>query len=428
LFRTLRCSSNPRFVLIAYLGCGTLVTMLFKYRALDADGHEREGTVEALSMDVAVSTLQRRSLIVSSIEPVAEKSLLSIELGFLKHISNKEIVILSRQIATLFEAQVSALRVFRLLAAEVDNKYLAEIMTQVADDLQGGSPISKAMARHPKAFTTFYVNMVRSGEESGKLSETFGYLADYMDRTYEVQSKAQNALIYPAFVVATFFVVMSLMLTLVIPRVSQILIDSGQEIPLYTKIVIGLSNLIVNYGVFVLIGLVIGGYFVYRSLQTPSGRLFFDGLKLGTPYIGDLYEKLYLSRIADNFSTMLMSGVPVVEAVEITASVVGSATYEEILRQVGEDVKGGASISDALGRNGEIPGIMTAMIKVGEETGELGSILNTLAKFYRREVSTSVDTLVDLIEPLMIVCLGLGVGTLLAAVLIPIYNLAGSIS
>lgn len=402
--------------------------MLFKYRALDQEGHEREGTVEALSMDVAVTTLQRRSLIVSSIEPVAQKSFLNAELGIFKHVSNKEIVILSRQIATLFEAQVSALRVFRLLAAEVDNKYLTEIMTAVADDLQGGSTISKAMARHPKAFSNFYVNMVRSGEESGKLSETFGYLADYLDRTYEVQSKAQNALIYPAFVVATFVVVMTLMLTLVIPRVSKILLDSGQEIPLYTKIVIGLSNVIVDYGVFVFIALIAGAFFAYRSMKTPQGRYFFDGLKLGIPYVGDLFEKLYLSRIADNFSTMLVSGVPVVESVEITGSVVGNAVYEELLKEVGDDVKGGSSISDALAKHREIPGIMTAMIKVGEETGELGSILNTLAKFYRREVSTAVDTLVDLIEPLMIVFLGLGVGVLLAAVLIPIYNLAGGIS
>jgi type IV pilus assembly protein PilC len=402
--------------------------MLFNYKALDKDSHERSGTVEALSMDVAVSTLQRRGLIVSSIEPAATKSLLSLEFGFLKSVSNKDIVILSRQIATLFEAQVSALRVFRLLASEVENKYLAEILTQVADDLQGGSPISKALARHPKVFTNFYVNMVRSGEESGKLSEIFGYLADYLDRTYEVMNKAQNALIYPAFVVVTFFVVMTLMLTLVIPNVSKILLDSGQEIPLYTKVVIGLSNLIVNYGAFVLIALVIGGFFVFRAMQTPAGRLFFDNLKLETPYIGDLYEKLYLSRISDNFATMLVSGVPVVESVEITGSVVGSAVYEQILAQVGEDVKGGAAISDALAKHNQIPGIMIAMIKVGEETGELGNILNTLAKFYRREVSTSVDTLVDLIEPLMIVFLGLGVGILLAAVLIPIYNLAGSIS
>lgn len=402
--------------------------MLFKYRALDTDGHEREGTVEALSMDVAVSTLQRRGLVVSSIDPEAKKSILNIDLALFNSVSNKEVVILSRQVATLFEAQVSALRIFRLLASEIDNQYLANVMTQVADDLQGGSPISKALARHPKVFSTFYVNMVRSGEEAGKLSETFTYLADYLDRTYEVMSKAQNALIYPAFVIVTFVVVMALMLTLVIPNISKILVDSGQEIPLYTKIVLTLSDIIVNYGAFVLIGLVVGGVFAYRSLQTESGRLFFDRLKLGIPYIGDLYEKLYLSRIADNFSTMLLAGVPVVEAVEITGSVVGSANYELVMKQVGADVKGGFSISDALAKHAEVPGIMIAMIKVGEETGELGNILGTLAKFYRREVSTAVDTLVDLIEPLMIVTLGLGVGLLLAAVLIPIYNLAGSLA
>ena len=347
--------------------------------------------------------------------------------SFFGAVSHKDVVILSRQVATLFEAQVSALRIFRLLAGEVDNKYLGDVLTQVADEIQGGSPISKAMSKHPKVFSGFYVNMVRSGEESGKLSQTFTYLADYLDRTYEVMSKAQNALIYPAFVIVTFVVVMGLMLTLVIPKISQILIESGQDIPLYTQIVIGMSQFLVNYGAFFLIAIAVAGFFGYRALQTGEGRLTFDSVKLQIPYLGDLYEKLYLSRIADNFSTMLVSGVPVVEAVEITSSVVENAVYEGILKDVAEDVKGGSSISDALSKHPEIPGIMIAMIKVGEETGELGTILGTLAKFYRREVSNAVDTLVDLIEPLMIVFLGLGVGTLLAAVLIPIYNLAGGL-
>lgn len=402
--------------------------MLFSYHALDKDGHEREGTVDALSLDVAISTLQRRSLIVSSIEPAAKTGILNTEISFLNHVSNKEIVILSRQIATLFQAQVSALRIFRLLASEVDNKYLSKIMTEVSDDLQGGSPISKALARHPKAFSPFYVNMIRSGEESGKLSETFGYLADYLDRTYEVMSKAQNALIYPAFVVTVFFAVMVLMLTMVIPQISGILLSSGQAIPIYTQIVIDISNILIHYGIYVLILLIIGGIAVYRAFLTTSGQLFFDSAKLQIPYVGDLYQKLYLSRIADNFSTMLASAVPVVEMVDITAKVVGSKTFEDILIDASEKIKGGSSISDALSSHDEIPGIMIAMIKVGEETGELGTILDTLAKFYRREVSTSIDTLVDLIEPLMIVFLGLGVGTLLASVLIPIYNLAGAIN
>ncbi len=401
--------------------------MLFTYRALDQDGHEREGTVEALSMDAAVSVLQRRSLVVSLITPAEKKSLLTADIGIFNRVSNKEVVILSRQIATLFQAQVSALRIFRLLAQELDNKTLADILTQVADDLQGGAPISKALARHPKVFSPFYCNMVRSGEESGKLSDTFGYLADYLDRTYEIVNKAQNALIYPAFVIGVFFIVMGLMLTLVIPRISTILTESGQAIPVYTQVVIAISNFLVHYGFLVVIAIILAVLAILRSLQTPKGQLFFDSFKLDIPYLGNLYQKLYLSRIADNFSTMLVSGVSVPEAVEITASIVGSATYERILAETGEAVKAGSSISDALSKHPEIPGIMTAMIRVGEETGELGNILATLAKFYQREVSGAVDTLVDLIEPLMIVMLGLGVGTLLASVLIPIYDLAGNI-
>lgn len=401
--------------------------MLFSYHALDKDNHERVGTVEAPTMEIAISTLQQRSLIITSIQPEGQKSFLSADIGLFKSVSNKEIVILSRQIATLFEAQVSALRVFRLLALEVDNKYMGEILTQVADDIQSGAPISKAFAKHPKVFSEFYVNMVRSGEESGKLSETFGYLADYLDRTYEVVSKTQNALIYPAFVVVVFFVVMALMLTMVIPKVSAILVDSGQKIPLYTQIVLDISGILVHYGVYVLILMIIAGIAVFRALQTPSGRLFFDGIKLDIPYMGDLYNKLYLSRIADNFSTMLESGVPVVEMIDITSSVVGNSVYQEILKSVSDQVKGGSSISESLSKHEEIPGIMIAMMRVGEETGELGNILTTLAKFYRREVTTAIDTLVGLIEPLMIVFLGLGVGTLLASVLIPIYNLAGSV-
>ena len=401
--------------------------MLFTYRAIDTDGHERQGSIEALSMDSAVAGLQRRNLVISSITPMAESPLRTLQVDIFDRITNKDVVILSRQIATLFEAQVSALRVFRLLAAEVGSKKLSEALTAVADDLQGGSPISKALASHPKVFSAFYVNMVKAGEESGKLSETFGYLADYLDRSYDVISKAQNALIYPIFVIVVFFGVMGLMLTVVIPKISAVLLDAGQQLPIYTRIVIGLSNFLINYGIFILIALAAGAFYVWRSSQTPSGKFFLDELKLKIPYLGDLYAKLYLARIADNFSTMLISGVSVIEALDITSNVVDNAVYSDALKRTEEDVRGGSSISDALGRHPEIPGIMVAMVRVGEETGELGKILITLAKFYNREVVNAVDTLVGLIEPAMIVLLGLGVATLLAAILLPIYNLAGAI-
>ncbi|MDD3531346.1 MAG: type II secretion system F family protein [Candidatus Pacebacteria bacterium] len=401
--------------------------MLFKYHAIDQDGHERDGTIEAPSQEVAISALQRRSLIISAISASEERAPFEFHLPFLNRISNKDVVILSRQMATLFEAQVSALRVFRLLATEVENKDLAAILSTVGDDLQGGSPISKALARHPKVFSAFYVNMVRAGEESGKLSETFVYLADYLDRTYDIVSKAENALIYPIFVIVVFFGVMALMLTLVIPKISAVLVDSGQAIPIYTAVIIGLSNFLVQYGIFALIALIAAAVYLWQLGKTEHGKMVLDSVKLSVPYVGDLYQKLYLARIADNFSTMLLSGVSVVEAIEITSSVVGNAVYSTLLAEVGKSVRGGSSISDALGRHPEIPGIMVAMTKVGEETGELGKILTTLAKFYNREVTNAVDTLVGLIEPIMIVLLGVGVGVLLAAVLLPIYNLAGSL-
>ncbi len=401
--------------------------MLFRYKAVDQDGHEREGTIEAPAQELAVTALQRRNLVISLIEPAEKESFFRQKVTIFAHISNKEIVILSRQIATLFEAQVSALRVFRLLAAEVDNERLASILNTVADDIQGGTPMSRALARHPKVFSTYYVNMVKAGEESGKLSITFLYLADYLDRTYEVMNKAQNALIYPAFVICVFFAVMSLMLTLVIPNISAVLADAGGEIPVYTKIVIGISEFLVQWGLMILVALICGAVYLWQLAKTERGQLLLDSFKISLPYIGDLYRKLYLARIADSFSTMILAGVSVVEAFEITASVVGNAAYATVLREVEQAVKGGASMSDAFSRYPEIPGIMIAMTKVGEETGELGQILATLTKFYNREVVNAVDTLVGLIEPIMIVALGIGVGVLMAAVLLPVYNLAAAI-
>lgn len=402
--------------------------MIFKYQAIDGTGAKQEGTIDAVSRDVAITSLQRRGFTVSSVDEAEEnQGFLSANLTLFESVTNRDVVLLSRQISTLFEAQVSALRIFRLLASESEKPLMQRVLTEVADDLQAGTTISKALSKHPKVFTAFYVNMVRAGEEAGKLDETFIYLADYLDRTYEIMSKARNALIYPAFVIATFFIVMILMMTLVIPKISQILVDAGQEVPLYTQVVISISNFFVTYGAFLLIVLVIGGFFMFRYVQTEAGKAAWDRLMLSTPFVGELYRKLYLGRIADNLATMLGSGISMVQATEITASVVGNSVYEEIFMDVSRSVKGGGTISGAVANRPEIPGIMSAMIKVGEETGELGSILKTLAKFYQREVMNAVDTLVDLIEPFMIVVLGLGVGILLASVLIPIYNISASI-
>ncbi len=401
--------------------------MLFNYQAVDQGGATKTGSIDAVNVDIAISSLQRRGLVITSIIEADKKTgILNMKLSFLDRVSNKDIVILSRQLATLFEAQVSALRVFRLLATETENKVLGAKLIIIADDLQAGSSISGALEKHPKIFSEFYTNMVKAGEESGKLNETFGYLADYLDRTYELVGKAKGALIYPAFVISTFIIVMILMFTMVIPKISAILVDSGQEIPIYTRIVLGISNFFVSYG-FVLGGAVIViAFLLIKYIRTPTGADAFDRFKLSIPYVSNLFRKLYWSRLADNMNTMLVAGIPMIRALELTSSVINNKVYNVILSQAVESVKAGKPISEALSGNGEIPGIMIQMMKVGEESGELGNILKTLAKFYAREVTTAVDALVDLIEPLMIVMLGGGVAVLLASVLIPIYNVASA--
>ena len=402
--------------------------MLFNYKAIDQHNTSREGVVEATNVDAAISRVQKEGYTIISIDPVDEKtSILDIEFNWFKRISNKDIVILSRQISTLFDAQVSALRIFRLLASEMDNSQLRVVLTSVSDDLQSGSSISRALAAHPEVFSAFYVNMIRSGEETGSLEKSFAYLADYLDRQYQVVSKVKGAMIYPAFVIGTFFAVMGLMLTMVIPRIAQILTDSGQELPIYTKIVIGMSSFLTNYIGILFIVAAVGGFGYWKFAQTEVGRRAIDEMKVSIPLLGDLNRKLYLTRICDNLSTMLTSGISMVQALEVTADVVDNKVYKEILDYTLIEVKGGRSFADTISEYPEIPGVMSQMAKVGEETGNLGEILSTLAMFYRREVNNAVDTLISLIEPMMIVLLGLGVGVLLASVLMPIYNLTNTI-
>lgn len=401
--------------------------MLFKYEAITNTGEKKIGSIDASSKDSAISALQRRSLIISSIkEEETTKGILHASF-FDKKIKMKDIVIMSRQISTLFEAQVSALKAFNLLATNTENPALVKILNTISIDIQSGVSISEALSRHPDVFSVFYVNMVKAGEESGKLTQTFSYLAEYLDRQYQLTSKTKNALIYPAFVIGVFFVVMLLMFLFIVPRLSIIIKESGQAIPLSTKIIFGLSDLIVNYGIFLAIGLCVFGIYIYRMSQTISGQKYLDTLKITFPVFKNIYIKLYLSRIADNMDTMLSSGITIIRSIELTSVVVGNRVYEDILKDATEKVKGGSSFSEALSGYPEIPPIMSGMIHVGEETGSLGSILKTLGKFYSREVNDAVDTLVGLIEPMMIVALGLGVGLLLTSVLMPIYNIAGGI-
>jgi type IV pilus assembly protein PilC len=401
--------------------------MLFNYEAITNNGEKKIGSIDAGSKDLAIVAIQHRGFMVSSIKEVSsKKSLFDITL-FGENISTKDIVIMSRQISTLFESQVAALKAFSLISENTKNPSLSKILVKIADDIKSGVYISVALSKHNGVFSDFYVNMVKAGEESGKLTQTFSYLADYLDRQYQLTSKTKNALIYPGFVIGVFLMVMIMMFTFVIPKLSIIITESGVAVPFFTKIIMQISNIAVHYGIFLLIAFIAFIAYVIRFSKTPSGKIYFDRLKITVPIFSNIYIKLYLSRIADNMDTMLSSSIPIVRAIELTSVVVGNRIFEDILKEVAESVKGGSSLSDAFYRHKEIPSIMSGMIKVGEESGSIGNILKTLGRFYSREVNEAIDVMVSLIEPIMIIILGLGVGILLSSILLPIYNIAGDI-
>jgi len=401
--------------------------VLYKYEATTAEGEEKRGVIDAANRDIAIAALQRRNLIIISVEEAKESGFFSKPLAIFNRVKPRDIVILSRQLSTLFEAKVPVLTSLNLLAGETENPALREKMSVLLDDIQGGSSISEAMSKQPDVFSKFFVNMVRSGEESGKLDEVFSYLASYLERNYELASKARSALIYPIFVLVAFFGVLVLMLTVIIPKLSVILKETGQELPIYTKAIIAVSDLLINYGIFILIALIVGAISVWYYLRTGQGKAGFARFQLSIPYVGVLYRKLFIGRMLDNFETLLSSGVSVIRTLELTADVIDSEIFRQILTESIEAVKGGSSISESLSRYEDIPGLVVQMIRVGEETGKLAFVLKTLSRFYKKEVDTAIETLMSLIEPALIIVLGLGVGLLVAGILGPIYNITAGI-
>lgn len=403
--------------------------MIFHYTAVGQDGTKVETDVEGTTVDNAIAFLQKKGLTVIDIKEKQEDTGLNFsDLHLFKQkIKPKDIVIFSRQIATLFEAGVSALKSFRLLAAENENLTLQEQLLGVADDIESGISLSEALTKRPLLFSTFYVSMVRAGEESGKLNESFLYLADYMDRDYELRQKISKALTYPSFVIGTFVLIMIAMFTFVIPKMSAMFAEQGATLPTVTKIVLGISDVFVKYWMIAFPVMIIGGWLSYRWTQTPGGKSKVDEVSMQIPVIKTLIQRIFLQRLADNMNTMLSSGVPIVRSIDITSEVVDNVVYKNLLKRVSQKVQTGTAFSKALYEEPLVPNILVQMVHIGEETGELGYILKNLATFYRRELDTSIDSVIGLIEPAMIVGLGLGVGILVSAVLLPMYSLASAI-
>ena len=398
--------------------------MQFNYQGRTPEGEARSGVVEARSLDAAVEVLQRSNVIVTEVRPAGAAPLLGRRLAFFDRVSSRDLVIFSRQLSTLFQAKVPVTQSLRTLAAETESVGLREAAGTILDDVSGGASLSQALGRHPDIFSRFYISMVRAGEEAGKLEEVFLYLADYLERTYALVSKARNALMYPAFVLVAFIGVIIVMLVVVIPRLTAIFADLGQAVPLYTRIIIAISQFLQAWGIVLLMLVAVAAVAAWRYARTARGRLGFDPLKIQLPIIGNLLRKIYLTRLADNLSTLIVAGIPIIRALEITADVVSNRVYQQIINDAAESVKAGNTISVSFEKYREIPPLITQMIRVGEESGKLDFILKSAAGFYQRDVDNLLENFVSLIEPALIIFLGLGVGVLVAAVLVPLYNLS----
>jgi type IV pilus assembly protein PilC len=407
--------------------------MIFHYTTLNGNGNKEEGDIDATSIDSAILLLQKQGK--TTILEVKEKvdtqtNIFAFVIDKLtkQKINQKDIVLFSRQVSTLFEAGVSALRAFRLLAQENENKTLQGEIMAVADDIEGGVSLSEALSRRPELFSNFYVNMVKAGEESGKLNEVFLFLADYLDRNYELNQKIKKALTYPSFVIGTFFAIMAAMLTFVVPKMAKMFAEEGATLPLVTRIVLFVSDLFVKYGPVTFPMLGVAWLMFLRWKKTEEGALAVDEFSLKIPVLKNLLQKIFLQRLADNMNTMLSNGVPIVKSIDITVSILDNVVYRKLLMRVSEKVQTGKAFSKALYEEPMVPNILVQMVHIGEETGELAYILKNLALFYRRELDTAIDSMIGLIEPAMIVGLGLGVGVLVSAILLPMYSLTDAIS
>lgn len=398
---------------------------IYDYRAKDREGQSVRGAIEAPSEAVASDLLREQNLIILGLAERKRAGLFQTSLAIFNRVPRKAVVVFARQLAVMISATVPIVQALRILVRQTDHVTFKIIISEVADEVDGGAKLSSTLSRYPSVFSDFFVHMIRSGETTGKLDETLNYLADQQEKDYELVSKIKGAMIYPIFILVGMAGVFVLMMTFVIPKLTASLLETGGELPSITKALIAVSNVFVHQWwllLLVLIGAGVG-FTVFR--RTPSGKAALDHLKLRAPIIGPIYQHIYLVRFSRSLGTLLVSGIPLTRALEIVADVVGNQIYANVITKAISDIEGGGSISASMLKSRDIPPMLPSMMSVGEQTGKLDLILEKLANFYARELDTTVANLVTLIEPIIIVVMGIGVVILILAILLPMYNLSG---
>lgn len=401
--------------------------MKFNYQARDQKGKTQSGVIEASSREAALQLLAGHNLFVTLLEAAEARPFFERNIQFFERVSLRDVMMFSRQLSVMFVSRVPLVEALQTLAAQTKSRFFKEKIFRLSEEVKGGTSFSQALAKHPNVFSVFYINMVKSGEASGTLSSVLEYLADHMEREYHLVSKIRSALVYPAFIVFLAFAVLSLLMFFVIPNLSKVLEQTGQELPAVTQFVLALASLLQGFWWIFL--LVLGGALVlfFRWRKTAEGIKTLSILYLKIPLLGSFLRMIYLTRFAENLSTLISGGLPIVQALDITGRIVGNTVYTGIVEEAKSEVQKGNQISTVLQKYpAEFPPVFTQMVFVGEKSGTLDKTLSNIVSFYQKEVERQVGAFLSVVEPALIVFLGLIVGGLLASVLLPLYQL-GSI-
>lgn len=396
---------------------------IFKYKANNKEGKPVSGLVEADSEVLAADTIKDKGLDIISLEidSTSGKSGFSFVIGGVKP---KEVVVFSRQFSVLISANVAIVQALKLLIDQTKNLKLKMAISEIADDIDEGSRLSDALQKKPKIFSKFYTSVVRAGESSGKLDEVLNYLADELEKDYDMSSKIKGAMIYPAFVLTMMLGAGAFMMVFVVPKLTAVISESGGELPLATKLLIGASDILANYwwAILIFIVIMVIGYKFANARE--ESKHYLDIVKLKLPIFGKLMQRIHLVRMTRSLRTLLVGGVNISKSLDIVSDVVDNMVYQDLIRQTKKEIEDGNSIATAFLASREVPQMVSQMMSIGEKTGKLDLILDKITDFYTREINNIIANLMTLMEPLIMVMMGVAVGVMVAAIMLPMYNMA----
>ena len=400
----------------------------FAYAGRTRSGETVTGERAADTMDAAVASLRREQVLVTQINPVKEKEAAKPKTGRAKGVSAKSLAVFTRQFSVMIDAGLPLVQCLEILGTQEEDKNFAGVILATRAEVESGASLADAMKRHPKVFDPLFTNMIAAGEAGGILDTILKRLATYIEKAVKLKGQVKSAMIYPVAVIIIAAVVVGVILWKVIPTFANMFAGLGAELPLPTRVVIALSNGIVRFGPFIIAGIGAAGYGFKQYYGTPSGRMTVDAVVLKMPILGMLMRKIAVARFCRTLSTLLASGVSILEALDITAKTAGNAVVEEAIQTTRKSIERGETIAQPLKETAVFPPMVVQMIGVGEATGALDTMLSKIADFYEEEVDVAVAGLLTLLEPIMIAFLGIIVGGIVIAMYMPIFGMISKLT